>query len=176
MPGILFDLREERFCQLVASGMKAPEAKKAAGCPKQWTLKKLLHTPPTSLRIQELMEGTAKRIQMDRKGFLEEIFEEWRLARLASQHSAALKAAEMLGQELHGMFRKQVEIGRPGEFDGMSADQLKDYIEQQLKELGLTPGDVPKIIDSNQATDITPDTHTPASVQPYKLLTDNQDK
>lgn len=152
---VLFDIRQEKFCQLVVSGLKPAEARRNAGCPKKWRLKDLLHTPPTSTRIEELLEGTAKRIQLDKKGFLEEVREEWRLARAVSQHSAALKAAEMLGQELHGMFRKQVEVGRPGEFDGMDADQLKEYIMEQLKEMGLNVEDASKIIDSNQATDVS---------------------
>jgi hypothetical protein len=152
--GVLFDVRRERFCQLIVSGLKPGEARQQAGCPKKWRIKDLLHTPPTSTRIEELMEGTAKRIQIDKKGFIEELREEWRLARAVSQHSAALKAAEMLGQELHGMFRKQLEIGRPGEFDGMSADQLKVYILEQLKEMGLNENDIPNIIDSNGAKEI----------------------
>ena len=173
--GILFDVRAEKFCQLIASGMKPGEARRAAGCPGQWKLKDLLHTPPTSTRIEELLEGTAKRIQLDRKGFIDEVREEWRLARACSQHSAALKAAEMLGQELHGMFRKQIEVGRPGEFDGMSADQLKEYIENQLKEMGLTAENLPKIIDSNGAKDVTPAAATEATAAPYKLLDKKQD-
>lgn len=139
MTGILYDQRKERFCQLIASGLPPRQAHTDANCPKSWPLKRLLTTPPTSARIDELMAGAAKRAELTRKYMIDEVHQEWKLARLAGQHSAALKAAEMLGGELHGMFRKQVEIGRPGEFDGMNAEQLREYILEQLKELGINP-------------------------------------
>src|SRR5512139_947174 len=137
--GILLDIRHERFAQLVASGLTPFKAKKQITMPSgpRWTAKSLMAMPDIQERIKTLLESAAKKASLTREGIIKEVQEEWTLARIAGQHSAALKAAEMLGGELHNMFRNKVEIGRVGEFDGKSEEELKQFILSTMKELGM---------------------------------------
>jgi phage terminase small subunit len=54
------------------------------------------------------------------------------------QGSVANRALELLGKEL-GMFVDRKEVGKPGEFESMNADQLREYISREAAELGLSP-------------------------------------
>lgn len=155
--GVLFDPRHERFAQLIAAGNTPYEAKKQIKMPsgKAWTVKTLLANQEIQSRIQELLAGAAKRAQLTREGIIKEVQEEWTLARIAGQHAAALKAAEMLGGELHNMFRNKVEIGKVGEFDGKSEEELKSFILSAMKDLGLVepgekPPDLPQLTDQSE--------------------------
>lgn len=148
--GVLYDQREEKFCHYVVQGIPPRVARTQAGYPKgtKWTLKRLMNEARIVQRLKELMEGAAKRSEMTRARILDDIAEEWRLARANKQHSAALKAAEMLGSELHGMFRKQVDYTHRDEFAQMSNEELRGFIFKQLKDMGLSLEDIPKFIDA----------------------------
>jgi len=52
------------------------------------------------------------------------------------QGSVANRALELLGKEL-GMFIDRKEVGKPGEFENMNADQLREFISREAKELGI---------------------------------------
>ena len=52
------------------------------------------------------------------------------------QGSVANRALELLGKEL-GMFIDRKEVGKPGEFESMNADQLRELISREAQELGL---------------------------------------
>lgn len=153
--GVLFDPRHERFAQLIASGLTPYEAKRQIKMPSgsAWAVKNLLARPEIKSRIDELLAGAAKKAQLTREGIIKEVQEEWTLARIAGQHAAALKAAEMLGSELHNMFRNKVEIGRVGEFEGKSEEELKQFILSTMKELGMSDDEpqkeLPQIIDQS---------------------------
>lgn len=152
--GVLLDIRHERFAQLVASGLTPYEAKRQIKMPTgaRWAVKALLATPEIQDRIKALLENAAKKAQLTREGIIKEVQQEWTLARIAGQHSAALKAAEMLGGELHNMFRNKVEIGRVGEFDGKSEEELKQFILSTMKELGMdepSASDLPQITNQS---------------------------
>jgi len=53
------------------------------------------------------------------------------------QGSVANRSLELLGKEL-GMFIDRKEVGRPGEFESMNADELRDYINREAAELGVS--------------------------------------
>ncbi len=145
--GVLYDFKEERFCQLVTQGLEPKDARRQAGYPKspgKWSVRKLLVEPRIRDRIDSLREGAANRAVLSRMDILDGIREEWRLARAVAQHGAALKAAEMLGSELHSMFTKKVELGKVGDFENQTEEQLRVYIENQMKELGMS---APKLIE-----------------------------
>lgn len=154
--GVLFDPRHERFAQLVASGKTPREAKKLIKMPagKAWSVKALMANQPIKARIDELLKQSAKKAMLTRAGIIQGVQEEWTLARIAGQHAAALKAAEMLGSELHNMFRNKLEIGKVGEFDDKSEEELKEFILSQMKELGMVE-QVKKEPDLPQLTDQT---------------------
>ena len=137
----LADPREEKFCQLVAEGLSPTQAKLEAGLQVSRRIATLMAAERIQTRIAELLDAAAKKAVLTRAGLLDELDQERRLARAAGQHSAALKAIEMLGQELFGMFRKQMEIGKPGEFDALSEDDLRKFILKKVADLGLTVSD-----------------------------------
>ncbi len=144
--GVLYDFREERFCQLIAQMVVPKDARRQAGYAKggRWSLKKLMGEKRIQDRIEALREQGAKRSILSRLDILDGVLQEWRLSRAAGQHGAALRAAEMYGGETHQMFRSKVEVGKVGDFDQKSEEELRAYIENQMKELGISP---PKLIE-----------------------------
>lgn len=50
--------------------------------------------------------------------------------------NVANRALELLGKEFH-MFIDRKEIGGPGEFDGLSEDDLRDFVQREAAELGI---------------------------------------
>ena len=133
---VLYDTREEKFAQLIVRGAKPNQAKIDAGYPAKRPVKGLMEEPRIAGRIKELMERAADRATLTRVDILERIKDDWDKARSLGQMSAALKAAEMVGKELHKMFVDRKEIGTAGEFDSKSEEELRDYIQSNLKELG----------------------------------------
>ena len=61
------------------------------------------------------------------------------------QGSVANKALELLGKEL-GMFIERKEVGRPGEFESMNADELREYIRRESAALGIADPTVATLI------------------------------
>src|SRR6516165_7653364 len=110
--GPLLNGKHERFCQMVAvEGLSPAEAYNAIkaikligrkangiGAP---NAKKLCDNELVAKRIATLQERNARRAELSYDGIIAEVQEEGKLARMAGQHSAALKAWEMLGSELH---------------------------------------------------------------------------
>lgn len=142
--GVLYDVREEKFAQAIVRGAKPGVAKTDAGYSAKRPTKNLLTEPRIQKRIQELMEGAARRAEMTRADILDRIKQDWDAARSLGQMSAALKAAEMVGKELHKMFVDRKEIGTAGEFDSKSEDELREYIK---KELGLSPKQIEAVVE-----------------------------
>ena len=141
--GVLYNLKQEKFCQLVAMEnvppAKAFKAVKQSGGPKIGApnATQLMQLGPVQARIATLMERAAHRAELTYEGIISELHEEARLARVAGQHSAAMKGWELLGRELERMFSQHVEIDHHHEFAGMSEDELRAFIVSQMAELGL---------------------------------------
>src|SRR5579864_6090847 len=155
---VLTDIREEKFCQLVAQGRAPHDAKLESGLPKGRSITMLLRQDRIQGRVTELLDAAASKAALTRAGLIEEVHQEWKLARAAGQHSASLKAAEMLGQELFGMFRKQLEVGKPGEFDAMDEDSLRKFILKKVSDLGLTVNQLDtKLIEQTQLQPVCPE-------------------
>jgi hypothetical protein len=149
--GPLINGKHERFCQLVTEGLTPAEAFKAiraihlkgskiiTGIGAS-SAKQLMQHALIKARIETLQHKAARRAELTYDGIISEVQEEARLARMAGQHSAAMKGLEMLGAELHqGMFTKRVEVKHQHEFDGMSEQQLREFIASQMREVGLDP-------------------------------------
>src|SRR5260370_40450981 len=92
--------------------------------------------PQIRARIKELLEKSSVRAELTRKDILDRIFQDWELARKLGQVPAALKAAELMGKELHKMFVERREIGGAGDFDNKTEEELKAIVKDGLKELG----------------------------------------
>jgi hypothetical protein len=87
-------------------------------------------------RIRELMRQGAIRAELSRKEILERIYDDWETSRTLGQMSSALKAAELMGREMHKMFTERKEIGQPGDFDNKSEEELREIINKEMEELG----------------------------------------
>jgi hypothetical protein len=144
--GPLGNHSHEDFAQLVGlHRLPPPKAFKAVRS-KRYTGSDRLGAPSSKIllqnvtvrnRINALRERAARRAELSYDGIIGEMQEEARLARLAGQHSAAMRGIELLGMELHGMFKHRSVIEHAGEFDGMSEEELRAFILSQIKEVGL---------------------------------------
>ena len=107
----LLEERESIHAQATA------DAVKSVGLTKQWV-------------IETLMENVAKAMQA--RAMTNEAGEP--IGEFQYQGSVANKALELLGKE-QGMFIDRKEVGRPGEFESMNAEQLREYIGRETAEL-----------------------------------------
>ena len=137
--GRLRNIRHELFCQLIVGGCPRDEAYTKAGFKAKdgkrgATL--LFAKPEIKKRVDDLMGASASRAEISRKQILERIMDDWDTSRTLGQMSSCLKAAELMGKELHKMFVERKELGDPGDFDSKSEEELKQIIEEGIKELG----------------------------------------
>jgi phage terminase small subunit len=156
--------KHERFAQEIAKGKTAEESYKRAGFkPNRGNATTLKHNQSILGRVSELLaeretvhaQATADAIKstaLTKEWVIETLKENVARAMQAKpaktddegeavgeyqyQGSVANRALELLGKEL-GMFIDRKEVGRPGDFENMNADQLREYIRREAEELGL---------------------------------------
>ena len=153
--------KHERFAQELASGKTADESYVTAGYkPSRANASHLHHTHNISQRIAEILtqrehiqaQATADAIEtvgLTKQWVIETLMENVARAMQAEEvkdskgigtgeykyeGSVANRALELLGKE-QGMFIDRKEVGRPGEFESMNADQLREYIGRETAEL-----------------------------------------
>lgn len=135
--GILRNPRYELFAQGIAAGLSKKDAYLKAGFKGTGhACFMLAGRPEIKQRVKELLDNAANRAELSRKDILDRIFQDWELARKLGQVPAALKAAELMGKEMHRMFVERKEVGGPGDFDNKTEDELRQIVEDGLKELG----------------------------------------
>ena len=162
--GVLRNLEDERFCQMVVAGKEPADAYLETGgtsgnpplAASRRMARKLIRK-----RVEELLDVNARRAQLSRSKILERIYDDWELSRKLGQMAAAATNAKLMGSELHRMFIERKEIGGPGDFDSKSPEELLAYITKELGELGMDAKDVTKklgvkIDDDNQAVLLPP--------------------
>ena len=134
----LRSVRHELYCQGVAGGLSRTGAYQAAGFKgkKPGAYATLDNNPLVQRRIEELLKQISAKSELSRRAILDRIFQDWELARKLGQVPAALKAAELMGREMHKMFTERKEIGGPGDFDNKSETELRDIIAKELVDLG----------------------------------------
>src|SRR5262249_33331230 len=145
--------RHERFAQFLASGKSATDAYELAGYKRSHSNgPALARTEEISARVAEInaetlereratAAGAAERAAVSRHSLIEKV-EAARLAAMeAGQFSAAVAAVKEIGI-LSGIRIERAERGMPGEFDNMSADELRAYIRSQLALMGDSGADV----------------------------------
>lgn len=113
----LLDKREAIHAQATASAIKQ------TGLTKEWVIETLKEN------VARAMQATPVRLDEDGEAVNGEY---------TYQGSVANRALELLGKEL-GMFVDRKEVGRPGEFESMNADQLRDFIAREAAALGIGP-------------------------------------
>jgi len=163
MPALL-NPKHERFAQELASGKPADESYALAGfSPNRGNAITLKHKQSISNRVSEILaerevihaQSTADAIKsaaLTKEWVIERLIQNADRAMQAEavlnndgepvgeysyQGSVANRSLELLGKEL-GMFIDRKEVGRPGEFESMNADELRDYIKREAAELGVS--------------------------------------
>jgi len=164
--GVLRNINDERFCQLVVSGREPGLAyTDTGGASKnpEYAADRRLRKPVIRRRIEELLDVGARKAMLSRSQILQRIFEDWELSRKLGQMAAAATNAKLMGSELHRMFIDRKEIGGPGDFDAKTPEELMAYIKEELMELGVDAKEVIgkelgiKInVDDNQAITLIP--------------------
>jgi hypothetical protein len=162
--GVLRNLQDEKFCQLVVAGKEPADAYLETGgtstnpplAASRRMARKIIRK-----RLEELLDVSARRAQLSRSQILQRIYEDWETSRKLGQMAAAATNAKMMGSELHKMFIERKEVGGPGDFDNKSAEELLEYITRELGELGMDAKDIThklgiKIEDDNQAVLLPP--------------------
>jgi hypothetical protein len=132
--GILRNPQYELYAQSIASGLQHSEAKQKAGFKGKG--KHLRYKSEIVRRIKELLDNGAKRAELSRKDILDRILQDWETSRRLGQMASALKAAELMGKEMHKMFVERKEIGQAGDFDNKSEEELREIITKEMEELG----------------------------------------
>lgn len=143
--GVLRNINDERFCQLVVAGREPAdayrdiggEAKNPGRAAETKMRRKIIRK-----RIEELLDVGARKAMLSRSQILQRIFEDWELSRKLGQMAAAATNAKLMGSELHKMFIDRKEIGGPGDFDAKTPEELLEYIKGELAELGADAKDV----------------------------------
>lgn len=156
--------KHERFAQELAKGVSAAQSYEAAGFkPNRHNAATLAHKQHILDRVSELLaeresvhaQATAEAVKatgLTKEWVIETLKENVARAMQAKpvktddegeaigeyqyQGSVANRALELLGKEL-GMFVDRKEVGKPGEFESMDADQLREYIRRETAELGI---------------------------------------
>ncbi len=138
MASVLRNPRHEIFAQCIAAGLSSKEAYQKAGYTGKYQhlYSRVNNLPHIRQRVKDLLAASARRAELSRKDILDRIFQDWELARKLGQVPAALKAAELMGREIHKMFTERKEIGGPGDFDNKSEEELRTIVKEGLKDLG----------------------------------------
>lgn len=149
---MLTNPRHERFAQALAAGKTADEAYQVAGFkPNRGNATRLKANESVAQRVAELQGRITEGVVLTKQWVLERLIENAKRALQATpvlgpdgkptgeyryEGSVANRALELLGKE-QGMFVDRKEVGKPGEFERMNADELRDYIQREASELGL---------------------------------------
>jgi phage terminase small subunit len=144
---VLSNPKHERFAQELARGKTADEAYRLAGFkPNRGNAATLKAKQSISDRVRELQERVAERVvektALTKEWVLESLRENYERAMqqkrarnddgeevgdFTYQGNVANRALELIGKEI-GMFVDRKEVGKPGDFAGMTDDELNNRI------------------------------------------------
>jgi len=98
---------------------------------------RLVDHPAITPRLQRLAQKAEVKALLSLEDHMSELSALRDLAKQEKQLSAAI-AAEVKRGELRKFYVKQVESGGPGDFDNMSADDLRDFIAGRVDPVGTS--------------------------------------
>jgi len=129
--------RREKFAQELAAGHSAVEAYKRAGYkPNYGNCIRLKGNESISARVLELQHRGAVRAEVTVASLVQELDEARTTALRLGQASAAV-AATMGKAKVTGQIIDRAEVGKPGEFDSMTENELLEFILSNIKQLGF---------------------------------------
>lgn len=133
---VLKNPKWERFAQELAKGKSQTEAYQIAGYRGDRTAASRLSTNSNiSDRVAELQERGASRAEITVDRIRDMLLEDRQLARELGQSAAAVSAVDKLAK-LYGHMIDRKEIGKPGEFDRMTEDELESFIKGRIAGAG----------------------------------------
>jgi len=158
---ILDNPRHEKFAQGLAAGKSATEAMEEAGYSDPRNSTRLTKNDEIRARVDELMTRAAVNVQVSREWVLERLMtvaertmqakpvldkqgkpvmvetpSGERAPAFVFDSSGANRALELVGKEL-GMFVERKEVGKPGEFEGLTVEQKRERVVGIAKQLGV---------------------------------------
>jgi phage terminase small subunit len=148
---VLPNPRHERFAQELAKGKSAAEAYELAGYkPNRGNASVLKQQESILSRVSELLaarekieeratEKAVEKTAITKAWIIEQLVDNVREAKQNGQTGPANRALELLGKEL-GMFIDRKEVGKPGDFDNMTPDELAEYVRRETEALGFGDG------------------------------------
>ena len=129
--------RWEHFAQELAKGKPASEAYVLAGYKtNDGNCIRLKGTERVIARVQELLGRSAARAEVTVVSILSELEEARKQAVEIGQPSAAVSAI-VAKAKVAGLIVERKEVGKPGEFEGMNVDELREHIAREAAALGI---------------------------------------
>jgi phage terminase small subunit len=99
------------------------EAIKSTALTKQWVIERLVQNVERAMQEEEIRNKDGGTGEYRYEG------------------SVANRALELLGKEL-GMFVDRREVGKPGEFEDMDANELRNFVRREAAALGVSVSDL----------------------------------
>ncbi|GAC1421092.1 MAG: hypothetical protein NVSMB6_22740 [Burkholderiaceae bacterium] len=140
--------RQEAFCHGIARGLSASVAYAEAGySPNDGNASRLTGNEKVRFRVAELKalvqrmaNLSSHKIVLTKAWVIEQLIGVVLDARSLDRpdFAGANKALNLLGLEL-GMYVERKEVGKPGEFDGLTIADKRDRILSITREMGLAP-------------------------------------
>jgi phage terminase small subunit len=168
--GMLKNFRHEAFAQAIARGSSASAAFVEAGFKaNRGNAARLRATERVTKRIVELQSLTQKLKKLSSHGVV--LTQAWVIEQLIGvildarsldrpDGASANKGLHLLGLEL-GMFTERAELGRPGEFDGLTVAAKRDRMLGIASQLGISLVGHAGRLQAIDQKDITPSSISP---------------
>jgi hypothetical protein len=133
--------RWENYAQELAAGKPARDAYVLAGYKfNEGNASRLKSNEKLIARVKELAERTAAnaaaRAQVTVESILDELEDARKQAAEINQPSAAVSAT-VAKAKLAGLIVDRKEVGKPGEFEGMNVDELREHVSRAIEKLGI---------------------------------------
>jgi phage terminase small subunit len=135
----LRNIRREKFCRNVLSGMSRPEAYEKAGyaAPQRQSAYRLMQEPEVKHRMIELLNKTETDVIISLETLTNAYVDILSAARDENDLKTAKGVLDSLGR-MHGLVIERKEVGKAGDFARMTEHELIDFIEATAIEVGRT--------------------------------------
>ncbi len=135
--------KHEMFAQEIAKGTAIGEAYVLAGYEGENTsaaaasASRLLKSAKIQARVSELLNQGATRAIVSIQKVLEKLDRAYDLAEKLDQ-PAVMVSASMGLAKVAGLIVNKQEVGAPGDFDGMNAEQVREWIRERASASGFS--------------------------------------
>jgi hypothetical protein len=125
--------RHEAFCRFLAEGLSITESYERAGYKRnRGTSARLNADERIRARVAELQQEAAANSKVTIESVCRELDAACKVAQERGQAAAMVSAAQ-LRAKLSGLLTERVEIGKPGDFDGL--DTVTEIVDRELELL-----------------------------------------